>query len=129
MVVTPPAGAFGAGRRAVFIAALALMLLALNLYAPAHPLWSERILGSAAIAIAALPAWLWLAGSDRNVPFMPFLGLIFSVYFTVPLFLVNDYSTYWAGAGVDHQLVADALGLILIGLCCTMLGYYGPQGD
>ena len=129
MVVTPPAGAFGSAHRVAFISGLALMLLALNLYAPAHPLWSERILGSAAIIVAAIPTWLWLAGSDRNVPFMPFLGLIFSVYFTVPLFLVNAYNTYWSSAGVDHELVADALGVILIGLCCAMLGYYGPQGD
>jgi hypothetical protein len=129
MVVTPPPGAFGSARRAAFIGGLGLILLALNLYAPAHPLWSERVLGSAALVVAALPTWLWLGGSDRNVPFVPFLGLIFSVYFTVPLFLVNDYNTYWSSAGVDHELVARALGLILIGLCCTMLGYYGPQGD
>ena len=120
-------GSFTLSRRLAFIAGLAALICGLNLYAPAMPRLDARILASAAIALAALPTWLWLAGTDRSLPFMPFFGMVFSTYFTVPLFLVHDYRTIWSQADTPPRLIAAALGYTLVGLACVMAGYYGPH--
>lgn len=120
-------GSFSFGRRIAFLGGLGALIAGLNLYAPAHPALDARILASAAIALAALPTWLWLAGADRNLPFMPFFGMVFSTYYTVPLFVLRDYTTLWSMADTPAPLIAAALRYTLIGLACVMAGYYGPQ--
>ena len=120
-------GSFSFGRRLAFLAWLGALIAGLNLYAPANPTLGVRILASAAIALAALPTWLWLAGVDRNLPFMPFFGMVFSTYFIVPVFVLHDYRTLWSLADTPAPLIAAALRYILIGLACVMAGYYGPH--
>lgn len=120
-------GSFTVRRRLAFLAGLAALIWGLNLYAPANPALDVRIPASAAIALAALPTWLWLAGVDRNLPFMPFFGMVFSTYFTIPIFILRDYGTLWSIAYTPSRLIAAALWYILIGFACVMLGYYGPQ--
>ena len=115
------------GKQAAFFAGLAALIAALNFYAPARPELEARILASAAIALSAIPTWLWLAGIDRNMPLMPYFGMVFSTYFTVPLFILRDYRTLWSLADTPAPLIDDALWYTLIGLACVMAGYYGPQ--
>ncbi|HKV53601.1 MAG TPA: hypothetical protein VJN94_03070 [Candidatus Binataceae bacterium] len=126
-VSRPAPGTFGLRGRVVFILGLAAAIAGLNLYAPAAPGVTERLLASGALILAALPTWLWLGGTDRNLPFMPFFGFAYAAIFLAPLFLVPDYRVNWSTAEIQPQLITRALELIGLGLLCVMAGYYGPQ--
>jgi hypothetical protein len=76
--------------------------------------------------VCALPSWLWLTGHDRALPFMPFLGMVVTVYYAAPLFLLRDYTTVWSRSPIPHLFVIYSLEVVLAGLLCTYAGYYGP---
>ena len=118
---------FPFARGACFVAVLALILAGLNLYAPGSPTLAERLLSTSTLAIAALPLWLWLSGVDRGIPFMPFFGMVYAVYYAVPFFLLKSYSREMFGAPFSDSLMTRALGVVFAGLLAALLGYYGPQ--
>ncbi len=125
-ITTPRPGSASLGKALKLLAAFAIALIALNLYAPASPTILERVFASAILASLALPVWLWMSGADRMIPFMPFLTLMFTYYYALPVFLLHRYVT-----GLFHPPVADhfitlALGYSLLGLYCMFAGYYGP---
>ncbi|MGH7931813.1 MAG: hypothetical protein ACREQN_01465 [Candidatus Binataceae bacterium] len=120
-------GAFGLPQRLIFLTALLVLLIALNLIAPAHLTPAERALGTAIVVLSAFPSWLWLSGRDRGIPFMPFYGMVFTAYFGIPIFAMQDFSVMWSSAPVPNDLVTRALELTVLGLLLVYLGYYGPQ--
>ncbi|HTT74467.1 MAG TPA: hypothetical protein VMF50_00630 [Candidatus Binataceae bacterium] len=117
---------FGCRRRFGFAFGLAGLVLALNLFGSANLSLNERLLASLIIIVCALPSWLWLAGNDLALPFMPFMGMVFTVYYAAPLFLLRDYTTVWSRSPLPHTFVARSLELVLTGLLCIYAGYYGP---
>jgi hypothetical protein len=109
-----------------FAVGIAALIVALNLFGSAHLALNERLLASAIIVACSIPSWLWLAGRDRALPFMPFLGMVFTVYYAAPLFFLRDYTTVWSSSPLPHNFVAYSLELELTGLLCIYAGYYGP---
>ena len=120
------AGATSLGKALGLLTAVAIALIALNLYAPAPPTMLERVFASAIIASLALPVWLWMSGADRTIPFMPFLTLIFTYYFALPVFLLRRYAAALFRQPVAEHFITLALGYSLLGLYCMFAGYYGP---
>ena len=109
-----------------FTFGLAALILLLNLSGSANLTMGERLLASTIILLCALPSWLWLAGRDRALPLMPFLGMVFTVYYAAPLFLLRDYTTVWSRAPLPHEFVGWSLEISLLGLLCIYAGYYSP---
>ena len=110
----------------MFIVGLVCFIFALNLFGSANPTIQERALASLIIVACAVPSWLWLSGHDRALPFMPFFGMVFTVYYAAPLFLLRDYTTAWSASPMPHAYVRASLDVGLAGLICVMAGYYGP---
>jgi hypothetical protein len=125
-ITAPRPGSAGLGKALKLFAAVAIALIALNLYAPAPPTILERVFASAILASIALPVWLWMSGVDRTIPFMPFLTLIFAYYYALPVFLLKQYITGLFRPPVAEHFITLALGYSLLGLYCIFAGYYGP---
>jgi hypothetical protein len=125
-ITTPRPGSASLGKALKLFAAVAIALIALNLYAPAPPTIIERIFASAILASLALPVWLWMSGADRTIPFMPFLTLIFAYYYALPVFLLKQYATGLFKPPIAEHFITLALGYSLLGLYCLFVGYYGP---
>jgi hypothetical protein len=126
LVTAPRPGPGGLGRALKLFTALAIGLIALNLYAPGSPTMLERVFASAILASLALPVWLWMSGADRTIPFMPFLTLVFIYYFALPVFLLRKFATGLFKPPVPEHYITLALGYSLLGLYCMFAGYYGP---
>jgi hypothetical protein len=104
----------------------AAVIVALNLFAQCPLNATERLLASAIVAIPILPIELWLLGIDKTIPVVPFYSLTYAVMFGISLFLVDNLSTGLFGQPVDNAAIEAALALLLIGICCFFVGYYGP---
>lgn len=126
LVTQPTPGSATLGKAVKLFGASAIVLIALNLYAPGSPTILERVLASAILASAALPVWLWMRCTDRTIPFMPFLTLIFAYYFALPVFLLKRYVTGLFNPGISEHFITLALAYSLLGLYCMFAGYYGP---
>jgi hypothetical protein len=125
-ITAPRPGSASLGKALKLFAAVAIALIALNLYAPAPPTILERVFASAMLASLALPIWLWMSGADRTIPFMPFLTLVFAYYYALPVFLSRQYATGLFRPPVAEHFITLALGYSLLGLYCMFAGYYGP---
>ena len=119
-------GSASPGKALKLLGAVAIALIALNLYAPATPTILERVFASAILASLALPVWLWMSGVDRTIPFMPFLTLNFTYYFALPVFLLKHYVIGLFKPPIAPHFITLALGYSLLGLYCMFAGYYGP---
>jgi hypothetical protein len=100
------------------------IVLALNLYAPAEPSLWVRLLGSAIIVVAAFATWIWNSGYDPYTAFVPFFVVIYSIHFALPVFILMAYIYSLGGHAVTEVYVEQALALALLGLICTLAGYY-----
>ena len=125
-ITTPRPGSASLGKALKLAAAVAIALIALNLYAPGAPTILERIFASAILASLALPVWLWMSGADRTIPFMPLLTLMFIYSYALPVFLLHQYVTGLFHPPVAGHFITLALGYSLLGLYCMFAGYYGP---
>ncbi|MGD0671135.1 MAG: hypothetical protein ABSB13_03595 [Candidatus Binatus sp.] len=125
-ITTPKPGSASPGKALKLLAAFAIALIALNLYAPGAPTILERVFASAILASLALPVWLWMSGADRTIPFMPFLTLNFTYYYALPVFLLRHYVIGLFKPPVAAHFITLALGYSLLGLYCMFAGYYGP---
>ncbi|MGB8411460.1 MAG: hypothetical protein WCE23_01415 [Candidatus Binatus sp.] len=125
-ITTIRPGSASPGEALKLLAAFAIALIALNLYAPGAPTILERIFASAIIASLALPTWLWMSGADRTIPFMPFLTLMFIYSYALPVFLLRQYMTGLFRPPIAGHFITLALGYSLLGLYCMFAGYYGP---
>jgi hypothetical protein len=126
LVSAPKPGSASLGKALKLFGAFAIVLIALNLYAPGSPTILERAFASAIFASAALPVWLWMSGADRTIPFMPFLTLVFAYYFALPLFLLRKFATGLFKPPIPEHYITLALEYSLVGLYCMFAGYYGP---
>ena len=124
-VVFPRIGSFPRRRRWIFFAVVGFVLLALNLYAPAHPSVSQRTLAAFTIILAAVPTWVWFSSTARGIPFLPLFGSIYATYFALPIFVLPVYKRGWyVDRIVPDPYIEKALLLSLLGLGTLYLGYY-----
>jgi hypothetical protein len=126
VVALSRAGSFPVFRQLAMGFAVVVLLVGLNLYAPAHPSVMQRVLASAIIALASLPVFLWRLGVDRNIPFVPLIAGVFIAHFALPIFILQRYSHGIFGRTVSDDVITAALALSLVGFSCMLAGYYGP---
>jgi hypothetical protein len=126
LVSEPKPGCASLGKAVKMAASFAIVITALNLWAPGTPTVLDRVFASAIIASLALPLWLWTSGVDRTIPFMPFLTLVFVYYFALPVFLLRKFAIGLFKSPIPEHYITLALGYSLVGLYCLFAGYYGP---
>ncbi len=119
----------GTGRRrvAAFAILAAVVILALNLYAPADPSPSQRLLAGLLIALCSLPTLMWASDRQQDHSLMPYCGVLYALHFAAPIFLRRDFFGHWLnGPRVDDALIDAALLLALAGWVLLLAGYFGP---
>ena len=141
------------GRRAVLLAVLVVLaLLALNLYAPAGPGISLRLLAGLLLLLCAAPALRWAAGSgpgdsgfagnsppptggkrgrfggsgySGNGSALPVCGFAYGLYFASPVFLRDDFTLPWRPeAAISAGQIEFVLLLALGGWTLLLAGYW-----
>ena len=110
---------------AVVSALIVVAIVVLNLYAPASPTLAERVLASVLVALCAIPSLMWASKREWNHAFMPYVGVMYAIYFATPVFLRQDFFGSW----FTRPLVADAtieraLLLAIGGWGALMAGYF-----
>jgi hypothetical protein len=114
----------------LFLIVLALLVLGLNLYAPAPLTIAERILASAIILLNFGIIWHWTyrGSGDAETGFLPTMLVVYFLEFSFAIFtqkalLMNfDFATYY----LDEAAVVKALILTLVGISLIVCGFYGP---
>jgi hypothetical protein len=106
-----------------------LLLIALNLYAPAQPTVRERLLASIFLGLAVIPAWRWSSGKDPGLAFLPLIGCLYATYYALPIFCLKKYSIAWyLNSTVPDDLIENALMFLYAGFLAMLAGYYLPLG-
>ncbi|MGO9059423.1 MAG: hypothetical protein ACLQU2_18865 [Candidatus Binataceae bacterium] len=113
-------------KRLGLIAVILFSLAVLNWYAPARPTIAVRALASSIIVVGFYPTWRWLVGTDRGLPFAPLLGMIFPMYYAVPLFIMERYT--WKSSVIPEGWLVEPLWFALAGLALMLFGYYASRG-
>ncbi len=107
----------------------ALLLLSLNLYAPADPTVIERLLANAIVFVSFVSILYWQRCQDGrpDFGFLPLLMILFVLYFALPIFTLKLYVTnIWMPFPLPDFAVERALALCLVGLMAILFGYYAP---
>lgn len=129
-VVMPPSRSPSRWQQRTFAMSVGVGLLALNLYASAHPTLTQRLLASLIILLAAAPTQLWLIGIHRGLPFLPLVAGIYAAHFALPIFTLNKYTLAWYTSRViPDGIIEQALALALAGLALLLLGYYAVSSQ
>ncbi|MFZ0890306.1 MAG: hypothetical protein WA005_17845 [Candidatus Binataceae bacterium] len=127
VVARPAPGSFGLKQSIRLALGLILALIAANVLGHSAMNGAQRTLAIAIVVLSALPTWLWLSGVDRGHPFMMFMGILYAVYYAIPLFFMEDFTVGVYDVPITASHITAALWLALGGLLCMLAGYYGPQ--
>ena len=114
------------GRNVIIAGAvLAVLLAALNAYAPAEPTAVQRLLASLLIVLCAVPMLRWVAGHAEQ-SLLPYLGILTGLYFGGGIFLRRNFFGQWLnGPRIADPLLEIALLVVLGGWLLLLVGYYG----
>ena len=121
------AGSRRSGR--LFWPVLVLVLLVLNLYAPAQPTIAERLLASGIVLVALSAIWVWMyrGRGKAEFGFLPVFLLVYSLQYALPVFTLKIYSMQvFTTESLPDEAVEKALLMALIGLAAVLFGYYYP---
>ncbi len=115
-------------RVALFAILTAVVVLALNLYAPAGPSFLQRLMASLLIALCSLPTLLWASDRQWGHSLMPILGVTYALNFGTPVFLLTSLRGSWFDQKfiIEESIINTALFLALAGWALLLVGYFGP---
>ena len=108
---------------------LIALILALNIYAPADPTFTERILASALglLAFGTIWSWTYRGGGEADFGFLPVVLIVYFLQYGLPIFTLKAYSMdVFSTQSLPASSVEKSLLLALIGLICILFGYYYP---
>ena len=54
----------------------------------------ERILASIILILGCIPTFLYFKQNDKGIPFLPLFGLIYSIYYGLPIFFLEDFGVF-----------------------------------
>ncbi len=115
-------------RRVAMLALLtAVVILALNLYAPANPTALQRLMASLLLVLCSLPTLMWASDRDWGHSLLPLLGVTYALNFGTPVFLLTSLRGNWFGQEpfIENSLINTALFLALAGWALLLVGYFG----
>lgn len=114
--------------RVAFLAVLTgLLIIGLNLYAPAGPSPLQRFMASLLIALCSLPTLLWASDRQWGHSLTPLLGVTYALNFGTPVFLLTNLRGSWFRAEfvIEESIINTALFLALAGWALLLVGYFG----
>jgi hypothetical protein len=112
-------------RTCAILLGFSALIAGLNLYSPAHPNLSERVLGSVILGLGILPLWRWQIGLDTGLPFLALIGLLYALSYGVPVFVLSKLSLSWYSSKIYADATVEMTQvLICIGIMTLYLGYY-----
>jgi hypothetical protein len=106
----------------LFILILAGLIAGLNILAPGHPSAAQRVLGSLIFFLGFIPLFVYLRQGSAQVPFLPFFGMIYSIYYALPVFILKKYSIAFTSAPLPA--LTWALFISATGLTILLISYY-----
>ncbi len=71
-----------------------------------------------------LPTFLYIRNSEQGIPFLPLFGIIYSIYYALPLFLLSGYSVKDGYLPVSKEAMDKSLMLSASGLVMLLLSFY-----
>ena len=110
---------------AAVVVLVAVGIVALNLYAPAQPTFTQRALASLLVAMCAVPSLMWVAKRQWPHSAMPYVGVLYAACFALPIFLKLSFVGAWLGTPkLDDAAVEGALVLAVAGWAALMIGHF-----
>ena len=101
-------------------------IIVLNFIAQADPTPSERILASIILILGLVPTFFYIKKNESGIPFLPLFGAIYSIYYSLPIFLLEGYFVHFIS--LPHDSLEKALLLAAVGLILLLLAYYKLPG-
>ena len=105
---------------------LIFAIIGLNVIAQADPTVFQRLLASLILLLGFIPTFLYIKKDESGIPFLPIFGAIYSIYYSLPIFLLEEYTiklTPLPQDSLDKALLLAAVGLIML-----LLSYYKLPG-
>ncbi|MFH1645293.1 MAG: hypothetical protein ABIB11_02635, partial [Candidatus Omnitrophota bacterium] len=113
--------------RIKFLLFLGFGIFLLNYFKISNPTYNHKVLAFLILLFSALPAFLYIGDKQNKIPFLPLFGVIYGIYYALPVFLLEFYKLHYK-LGKKHilsdLLVEEALYLALIGLIVLLVSYY-----
>lgn len=101
------------------LASTSVLIVGLNLLAPAKPSIPTRLLASIGVAIVGIVYMKWKEGADNRPPILPVVCALYAVYFFLPIFLRKRYSLHTTDpvlilrSDMQRALLLSVVGLML----------------
>jgi len=114
----------------VTIVIIVAIITILNLFSLGAPTLKERIIASIIIFLAIIPIFRNVKKIDPWLPFLPLFGIIYSLYYAAPVFLLEKWVVSYHGREkyLSHEALEKGLWVALLGLCCTYVSFYWYPG-
>lgn len=105
---------------------LVLVIIGLNVFAPGEPTILQRLLASLILLLGFIPTFLYIKKNELGIPFLPLFGVIYSIYYAIPIFTLEEYSIHFTAlpeASLEKALLLSAVGLFML-----LLSFYKLPG-
>ncbi|MBT9175134.1 MAG: hypothetical protein DDT22_00808 [candidate division WS2 bacterium] len=105
---------------------LVLVIIGLNVFAPGEPTIFQRLLASLILVLGFVPAFTYIKRNESGIPFLPLLGVIYSIYYALPIFTLEEYAIKFTA--LPQASLEKALLLATLGFLMLLLSYYKLPG-
>jgi hypothetical protein len=113
-------------KQAIGFLILAMVIIDLNLFTPANANFTQRCLASIIFILGFLPTFFYIGKNESGIPFLPFFGMIYIVYYALPIFALKNYTIALISPPSDS--LTKALLLAAGGLFMLLTAYYKTSG-
>jgi hypothetical protein len=110
--------------RSTVLALPVASVIFLNLVAAQEIQNDLRIVASFLALLSWIPFVVHVFFNRKGLPFMPLLGLIYGIYFSSGVFLLEKFHLRMVRFSLSDELVYRTELLALLGYICLLLGYY-----
>ena len=110
----------------IFGLLLFLIITVLNVSAPGHPGALERFLAALIIVLGSIPIFLFVHNYDSGIPFLPLFGIIYSLYYALPVFLLDKFTLVYVQP--TQEAILKALLFCVVGILMLLFSYYRMPG-
>jgi len=105
-----------------FVFGVVVFLIFLNNIADPTVDLMQYILATLILLVCLYPLWRYLLLREKYIPFMPFLCIIYAIYFSLPVFAPFD--VYYHYRHVPDQVQVKALSTVLGGTLALLITFY-----
>ncbi|MFH1702701.1 MAG: hypothetical protein ABIB41_04595 [Nitrospirota bacterium] len=105
---------------------LVLVIIGLNVFAPGEPTILQRLLASLILVLGFIPTFIYIKRNESGIPFLPLFGVIYSIYYALPIFILEEYTV--GLTFLSHVSLEKALLLATVGLFMLLLSFYKLPG-